>query len=598
MKISKEKAVELSYKMSRDIEVLQRTSKNVNDLNDILMNYLISDVNYISVFQNGKPLYQSFYNTFIPQRDHFIEQYRDQVIEENTIKVQFDKSKNMFQILSRYALPKQKSEILAKRFDVYYYEFSIERDKLFIAEQSTRSFTINILWGVVLLVLLVIFLIVKFIRPLSHLSTATEQIAEGIHSPSSLQYSAIIHDEIFNLFVSFKKMAASIEQKNRELQEETVKSKEANQAKSTFLANMSHEIRTPLNAILGFITLLKKNETDKEKRNYLNIIDTSSHSLLSVINDILDLSKIENGKLDIVLDNFTLKECINNIIDLYRPRMSYKKINFLIELSDNLPKVIKSDELRIKQIINNLLSNALKFTPELGYISINVDYNHEGQHLKIKIKDSGIGIPKDKQAIIFQSFSQADERTTKNYGGTGLGLTIVSNLVSMLKGTVTLESEEGEGSCFTVELPASLVDSMEEEGSDEHACEIRFNREKVLLVEDNKTNQLFATLILDEINLSYDIANNGQEAVEMFQQHDYALILMDENMPVMNGTEATQKIIEFEKENNRRHTPIIALTANALKGDKEHFLNAGMDEYISKPINTLELAQKIKALLL
>ena len=390
-------------------------------------------------------------------------------------------------------------------------------------------------------------------------------------------------------------MSSKIEQKNRDLIQETKISTQANQAKSEFLANMSHEIRTPLNAIVGFIQILQKNETDKTKQHYLTIIETSSKSLLHVINDILDLSKIESGKLDIALNDFSLEKALENIIELYTPRMNEKKINFIVELANGLPKRVKSDELRLKQIIDNLLSNALKFTPELGFILLKADYRPDRESLLIEVRDSGIGIPKKRQTAIFDAFTQSDASTTKDFGGTGLGLSISKKLVSMLKGSITLQSEEGKGSRFIIELPIAISSSEEE--SAETSSDILFNGEKILLVEDNKTNQLFATLILDELNLTYIIANNGKEAVEKFQEEDFSLILMDENMPIMNGTEATQEIIRLEKENKDVHTPIIALTANALKGDEERFISAGMDDYLSKPVDTPLLAKKIRDLI-
>lgn len=603
MKLSKEKAIELSYKMGRDIEILQRTSQNINDLNDIMIHYLIADVNYISIYKVGKPLYESFYNTFVPNRESFIQKNKENVISNNEIIIYFDVDNNMFQILARYALPKPKNEILENKFDVFYYEYSIERDNALMLEQSTQTFYMNVLWGALLLCFLFVFMLLKFIRPLSQLSQATDQLAKGNHNTVTLNYEPLVHDEIDTLFHSFKTMSENIEQKNKELVDsntqlvnESKKLSQANEAKSAFLANMSHEIRTPLNGILGFLHILLKNETDKEKRHYLEVIDTSSKTLLNVINDILDLSKIESGKLDILIEDFILNDTLTNIVELYSPRMQEKNINFITEFSSDLPKAICSDELRLKQIINNLLSNALKFTPEHGFILMKVDYDFDAKHIKIEIKDSGIGIPKEKQSLIFEAFTQSDISTTKNFGGTGLGLSITNSLVNMLRGVVSLESEEGKGSRFVVDIPAAIA-TIEDKESAQEETEIRFDGQNVLLVEDNKTNQLFASLILEDLNLTYTLANNGQEAVERFKEEDFSVVLMDENMPVMNGTVATQHIIEFEKENKREHTPIIALTANALKGDKERFLKAGMDEYLSKPVDALELAKKLKALI-
>ncbi len=596
MKISQEKAMELSYKIGHDIEVIQRLSDNTHDLNDILMDYLIADINYISVYRDNTKLYESFYNIHLADRETFVKKYKQEVLTKNIIKVHFNTQKNIFQILTRYALPKQKGEILPQRFDVFYYEYSIERDKNFMAEQNLQTFFINLLWGALLLLILYIFLIIKFIRPLSTFSETTDKLAQGDHNIDMLHYTPWIKDEIYTLFHSFSEMSKNIEQKNNALIEESQKLYHANQSKSEFLANMSHEIRTPLNGILGFLQILLKDEDDKEKRHYLNVINESSKTLLSIINDILDLSKIESGKLDILLEDFSLSNTLQNIVDLYVPRMQDKHINFIPEFSAQLPEYICSDELRIKQIINNLLSNSIKFTPELGTILLKIAYDYDTQKLKISVKDSGIGIPKDKQSLIFEAFTQSDASTTKHYGGTGLGLSITNNLVRMLHGSITLESEEGKGSHFIVEIDAPIADQSAQETQDDTVIDT-FNGEPVLLVEDNKTNQLFASLILDDLNLSYELAENGQVAVDKYKNGSFSLVLMDENMPVMNGTEATKLIRMYEAENGMQPTPIIALSANALKGDKERFLEAGMDEYLAKPIDINELAKKIRLLL-
>ncbi len=596
MQQSQDKAVELSYKISHDIEIMQRFSSNIHDLNDILMDYLLSDINYISVYHQDTLIYESFYNIHIPDREAFMRKYKDDVLQHNIIKVHFNTQKNIFQILSRYALPKKQGEILANNFALFYYEYSIDRDKFYMYEETTRTFYINMLWGTLLLLCIYLFLIIKFIRPLSKLSYTTNQLAKGHHDIQRLQYTPLIKDEIYTLFRSFASMSENIRKNQQAMIRKSQKLQRANEAKSRFLANMSHEIRTPLNGIMGFIQILLKDEKDKEKRHYLTIMNESSRSLLNIINDILDLSKIESGKLDILLEDFSIKNTLQIIVDLYTPRMQEKQINFVCEFSASLPEFIHSDELRIKQIINNLLSNALKFTPELGIILLKVSYDHSNDLLNISVKDSGIGIAEEKQASIFDAFTQSDASTTKNYGGTGLGLSIVHHLTQMLDGSISLDSKEGEGSRFAVSIRAPIA-TPASDATDHDGHSITFNKEKVLLVEDNKTNQLFASLLLDELNLTHELAENGEEAVKQFQNGHYDLILMDENMPVMNGTEATKQIRIYEANNGLQPTPIIALTANALKGDRERFLEAGMDEYLSKPIDSAELAQKIQQFL-
>jgi signal transduction histidine kinase/CheY-like chemotaxis protein len=359
---------------------------------------------------------------------------------------------------------------------------------------------------------------------------------------------------------------------------------DATQAKSDFLANMSLEIRTPLNAILGFVSLLKEEHTDEEKIRYVNTINQSSNALLGIINDILDMSKIESGKLKIDrIDFFPLAE-FESVRELFLAKAKEKNIDLRVAMSA-LPASLHSDPLRIKQVIFNLLSNAIKFTPKDGVIHLNIDYR-EGE-LFVSVRDNGIGIDAQAQERIFEAFSQAEDSTARKFGGTGLGLSISAALVEMLDGELELKSEEGKGSEFYFSIPIAL-------GGAKSIAPKPINTERkfdahILLVEDNKTNQMLMSILLRKLGITFDIAEDGYEAIESFQNRQYNLILMDVNMPRMGGIEATQRILEIEKENQLIHTPIIALTANALKGDKKRFLDAGMDEYISKPIDRKKL---------
>jgi len=354
----------------------------------------------------------------------------------------------------------------------------------------------------------------------------------------------------------------------------------ATQTKSIFLANMSHEIRTPLNAINGFISLLKEEETDLDKLSYINTINNASHTLLSTINDILDFSKIENGKLDINKIDFRPRKEIMLMANLFRVRASEKNILLDVRCSLNMPEVLYSDIFRIKQVINNLLSNAIKFTPANGKISLNCEYNDN--LLSISVCDDGIGIAQNKQKHIFESFSQADSSTVREYGGTGLGLSISAQLIQMLDGKLKVISSAGMGSTFFFSLPVR-----EGRLDKEKRVEISQNgqlRGKILLVEDNEANQLFIGLVLQKSGIEYEVASDGIEAVEKFEKGVYDLILMDENMPRLNGRDATQRIRKIERIKHTKPIPIIALTANALSGDREKFINAGMNEYLSKPV--------------
>jgi len=387
----------------------------------------------------------------------------------------------------------------------------------------------------------------------------------------------------------------NIEHITEDLKTEKNKALAATRSKSAFLANMSHEIRTPLNAIMGFINILKSKPLDTESKHFLNTIDKASQNLLDIINDILDFSKIESNKLSIETISFSTKEVFFSTAELFQAKCTEKNLSLHIEIDQNIPPVLKSDPLRIKQIISNLLSNAIKFTEASKNIYLQIGFLNDENLLFISVKDEGIGIEKSKQNEIFKAFSQADSFTTRKYGGTGLGLAICSKLVDMLGGNIELESELNKGSNFYLKIPVEIglsedlkVQSITEEQS--------FNGH-ILLVEDNPTNQLLMTTILKKQNLTYDVANDGIEAIEAIREKHFDLILMDENMPNMNGIEATKRIRTYQQQTLQDPTPIIALTANAMKGDRQRFLEAGMDEYLTKPINMQNLFKILRTYL-
>jgi len=375
----------------------------------------------------------------------------------------------------------------------------------------------------------------------------------------------------------------------KELKISKIESNRAVKSKSSFLANMSHEIRTPLNAITGFIALLMDEEEDTRKLKYLSTIKSASHSLLHTINDILDFTKIESGKLSIdKVDFYPYKE-ISTLLELFQLRASEKYIDLKLDYNPNIPEILHSDILRIKQVIGNLLSNAIKFTPNSGEITLSLTHNNG--IFSVSVTDNGIGVPDDKLEHIFNSFEQADDSTVREYGGSGLGLSISSQLIGMLDGTLAVESKEREGSKFYFDIPVN-------EGhyvfTEDNLLTLDFIlKGHILIVEDVVANQMFIELVMQKEGLSYDLANDGVEAVEKFEKNSYDLILMDENMPRLNGRGATEQIRAIENTKGFKATPIIALTANALVGDKEKFLNAGMDDYLSKPVEP----NKLKAML-
>ena len=362
------------------------------------------------------------------------------------------------------------------------------------------------------------------------------------------------------------------------------RAKDAEKAKSMFLANMSHEIRTPLNAILGFTQLLeKKSNLDPESQKYIRIINSSANTLLKIINDVLDLSKIESGNISIDKKEFNPNKVFSDVAVLFLAKAKEKKINYKIDI-DKLPDCILSDEHRLKQVIANLIGNAVKFTPEDGEIVVSVkkiDEDDKKVKMRFSVKDTGIGIPKDKQKEIFKAFSQADGNIIKQFGGTGLGLTISSKIVQKLGGNIEVESEEGKGSEFYFTLEFEKCDKViEEEKKDEKNFTFKA---KILVAEDDEFNQELIKAILNNFEIDYDIVSNGEEAIQKVKNNNYDLIFLDINMPKMSGLEAIGEIKKLTK------TPIIALTANAFKEDVEKYFKAGFDDYISKPIKLDEL---------
>ena len=366
----------------------------------------------------------------------------------------------------------------------------------------------------------------------------------------------------------------------------------ATRSKSLFLANMSHEIRTPLNAITGFITLLKEMEQDPVKLKYIETISQSSDSLLGIINDILDFSKIESNRLELDEVDFDPRREFRSVADLFAAKCDEKAIELKVEIANTLPDSLHSDPLRIKQVILNLLSNAVKFTPEGRQIEFFIDYDAARSQLKVSVRDQGIGISEEHQTHIFEAFAQAESSTTREFGGTGLGLAISRLLVELLGGELKLESQLGQGSCFYFSIPVKCGEPLRKK---ENVLDTGLQlTDKILLVEDNKTNQLLMAAVLKKLGVSFDVANDGVEAVIAYQTHpNYALILMDENMPNLSGSDATRQIRSFEQEQQLARVPIIALTANAMKGDRERFIEVGMDEYLTKPLNIKALQEMI-----
>jgi signal transduction histidine kinase/CheY-like chemotaxis protein len=365
----------------------------------------------------------------------------------------------------------------------------------------------------------------------------------------------------------------------------------SNRAKSEFLANVSHEIRTPMNGILGMTQLALEAKTPSEQREYLGLVKTSGQALLVLINDILDLSKIEAGKLELEHIAFDPVPLVDDIVKSMAWRASEKGLTLSATIAEDVPATVVGDPTRLRQVLVNLFGNALKFT-ERGSVTLHVsavEASDDHAALQFSVADTGIGIAKDKQQIIFEKFTQADGSTSRKYGGSGLGLSICQHVVELMGGRMWIESTQGAGSTFHFTVHLGRAHGVEAMPAQAAAVPPVTRGLSVLLAEDNAVNRLLAVRLLERMGHRVVTANDGREAVERLERDSFDLVLMDVQMPELNGFEATAVIREREHGANR-HQFIAAMTAHALKGDRERCLDAGMDSYLSKPIDRDALA--------
>lgn len=409
-------------------------------------------------------------------------------------------------------------------------------------------------------------------------------------------------------FVFAKQINASNQRLRLALEEMRAAKEEAeraSRAKSDFVSRMSHELRTPMNAILGFAQLLESETLSPEHRDYVGEINRAGAHLLELINKVLDLAKIEAGQLTLEHIAFDLRQLLNEVSALVSERAKSKGLAVRFHVSPDLPERIMGDPTRLRQVLINLIGNAEKFTSQ-GSIEIVVEPDDEINRIRLSVRDTGIGMDAPTLAKLFKAFAQADESTTRQFGGTGLGLKIAQDLVHAMGGEIQVVSEPGIGSRFWFSLPliptGEIATSAQERGN-EIATDVVKSQNPgsdmplhghILLVEDNRINQVVATRMLDKLGLSYDIANHGGESIDHVLAKDYDLILMDMEMPQMDGPEATRRIRGMENAARKKPIPIIAMTANALHEDRERCIASGMNDHMAKPVEMSKLVELLR----
>lgn len=394
------------------------------------------------------------------------------------------------------------------------------------------------------------------------------------------------------MFVAIERDITHAKRQARELAEAKQAADEAARIRADFLATMSHEIRTPMNGVIGMANLLRSTPLEPDQGDYVETILSSGQAMLKIINDILDLSRLRAGKMEMAPESFALRHCVEGAVNLVRPECQRKGLELILQSAPDLPDRVRGDEGRIRQVLVNLLGNAVKFTED-GSVTVSVDAEPEedGWRVSFAVVDTGIGIPADKQSAIFESFTQADANTARRFGGSGLGLTISRQLVEVMGGRLTMSSEVGQGSCFCLSLPLGRADPLADPKPSADPAPDKDTTAlaglDLLVAEDSEVNRYLLERFLEDTGMRLRFAHDGGQAVDMVVQRKPDVILMDMSMPVLSGIDATREI----RRQPGRQPVIVALTANAFEDDRQACLDAGMDDFLTKPVDRSELIE-------
>lgn len=406
-------------------------------------------------------------------------------------------------------------------------------------------------------------------------------------------------DELGDVARAFDDMSAKLEKSYHDLKNARFEAEQANDSKSRFLASMSHEIRTPMNGVLGILNILEESKLSREQKKLVSTATESGQFLLSIINDILDFTRMESNTLRLEHKPFNFRQCVENVVETFQPSAKVRSLDLNCILDGSVPANVQGDENRVKQILHNLIGNAMKFTKE-GSVTIQVHADtHEGNQVKIvcRVIDTGVGINRSAMDYLFDEFTMVDQTYSRSQEGSGLGLAICKRLCELMDGYIEAESTPSIGSTFSFSIKLELADQLiSSTHQSQNNAELLVSDASILVAEDNKANQLVISEMFKRMGLSMDIAENGRRAIEMVEQYHYDLIFMDISMPEMDGMETCRAIRSMTDEKTCQ-IPIIALTAHSLSGDKEQFLDAGMNDYLSKPIRLSQLIEKINLFL-